>query len=903
MRALGREDVAARASVGQSERMHPRARALGGLLLAAGAANAVFALAAREAAAAPTAPSQGEKAKPVLVAPRVTKKVVPNAPVGKPAPGETIVVRVELAVSAEGKITDARVKDEGDPALDDAAVIAARQFELEPATSDGKPIAAKIEIPFTFIGAEPAPPPPPVVPTKPPPPVVAAISLKGTLRTPADEPLAGARITATYELGGKSEQVTVVSGPTGAFTFTGLPAGHARVRVEADGFAPLEVDETIETGKVREVAYTPAASDDVTDLTVKGDRPPREPTKRTIERREITRIPGTNGDGLRAIQSLPGVARPPGLAGLLIIRGSAPNDTNIFVDGTLVPLAYHFGGLSSVIPSELLEKIDFYPGNFGPEYGRVMGGIVDVGVRSPKKDGYAGLLQFDLIDGRVVAEGPIDSKTRVAVAARRSWVDVWLGPVLRSAGAGVSTAPVYYDYQLMVERDVTDHVTARVLFFGSDDRLAITINTPSPSDPALGGDISTHTGFYRAQGRVDWVLSPSVKWTNTFAGGKDFLGFALGSFFFNLDNVPLTWRSDLRAKISPEATVIVGVDQLWSSFDIGLKLPPPPAPGQAPSPFFSVPAVETHERGTLYRPAVYALLDLAPVKGLKLLPGVRADYTKDTASWNVSPRFAFRWDEHPAYPRTTIKGGAGVFFQPPQPNESIAPYGTAGLRNNRAVHYDLGFEQEFTKNVELSVDGFYKDQRNLVVQQFSNTKLSGVDYVNLGAGHVYGAEILLRYKPDDRFFGWLAYTLSRSERQDAPGQAYRLFRFDQTHILTVLGSVRLGRGWEFGARWRYVTGNLYTPYVGGVVDFDAGAYAAVSSYPLFTARVPPFHQLDLRLDKRWDFKTWKLGAYLDVQNTYYRQNPEGITYNYNYSQPQIISGLPILPIVGIRGEL
>jgi hypothetical protein len=119
----------------------------------------------------------------------------------------------------------------------------------------------------------------------------------------------------------------------------------------------------------------------------------------------------------------------------------------------------------------------------------------------------------------------------------------------------------------------------------------------------------------------------------------------------------------------------------------------------------------------------------------------------------------------------------------------------------------------------------------------------------------------------------------------------------------VLGSYRLGKGWEVGARWRYVTGNLYTPYAGGVVDFDAGAYSAVSTYPLFTARVPPFHQLDLRLDKRWDFKTWKLGAYLDVQNAYYRKNPEGISYNYNYSQPSVISGLPILPIVGIRGEL
>jgi outer membrane receptor protein involved in Fe transport len=73
-----------------------------------------------------------------------------------------------------------------------------------------------------------------------------------------------------------------------------------------------------------------------------------------------------------------------------------------------VPIIYHFGGLSSVVPTEMLEKIDFYPGNFSSEYGRAMGGIVDVGLRSPREDGkYHGVAQLDLIDGRLVVEGPI----------------------------------------------------------------------------------------------------------------------------------------------------------------------------------------------------------------------------------------------------------------------------------------------------------------------------------------------------------------------------------------------------------------------------------------------------------------------------------------------------------------
>ncbi|HEY3666283.1 MAG TPA: TonB family protein, partial [Polyangiaceae bacterium] len=191
-------------------------------------------------------------------------------------------------------------------------------------------------------------------------------------------------------------------------------------------------------------------ADDALDLQVQGEKPPREPTKHVLAAEEIGKIPGTNGDALRAIGNMPGVARPPGGDGALIVRGSSPNDTQIFVDGTNIPIVYHFGGLSSVIPSEMLEKIDFYPGNFGPQYGRATGGVVDVGVRSPRKDQIGGLLQFDLIDGRFIVEGPLSKSTRFMVGARRSWLDAWLGPVLKSSGVGVSVAPVYYDYQAML---------------------------------------------------------------------------------------------------------------------------------------------------------------------------------------------------------------------------------------------------------------------------------------------------------------------------------------------------------------------------------------------------------------------------------------------------------------------
>ncbi len=124
------------------------------------------------------------------------------------------------------------------------------------------------------------------------------------------------------------------------------------------------------------------------------------------------------------------------------------------------------------------------------------------------------------------------------------------------------------------------------------------------------------------------------------------------------------------------------------------------------------------------------------------------------------------------------------------------------------------------------MEGFYKDLNNLVVPvAAASSTANGQSYQNNGSGRVYGSEFLLRYKPEGRFFGWVAYTLSRSERRDAGGDALYTFDYDQTHILTALGSYKLGRGWQAGLRFRYVSGTPYTPELGGVMDYDAGSYA------------------------------------------------------------------------------
>jgi hypothetical protein len=171
--------------------------------------------------------------------------------------------------------------------------------------------------------------------------------------------------------------------------------------------------------------------------------------------------------------------------------------------------------------------------------------------------------------------------------------------------------------------------------------------------------------------------------------------------------------------------------------------------------------------------------------------------------------------------------------------------------------------------------------------------------VSEGVGRAYGGQILLRQALAKGFFGWASYSLMRSERKDHPDTPWRLFDYDQTHVLTVVASYEPGLGFEVGARFRYATGFPRTPVLGAFYDTRRDLYE-----PYFGAqnsiRIPAFAALDLRAAKRWDFGRVKLELFLDVQNVTDRKNAEDIVYNYDYTKQSTITGLPILPVLGGR---
>lgn len=873
----------------------------------------VAALAALSADAAHKIALAEEPPKPSM--PRPKNYSPPQYPPEAEAEGLEAAVALELDIDRTGRVTRAAVIEPAGRGFDEAALEAAQKLEFEPARrADGTPFSARIRYRYTFtlkpsIPAEPRaagsePKEEPILP------------LRGIVLTAGEEaPLAGASITAT---GADGLERRATTGEDGQFRFPKLSPGRYRVSIQQPGFEPLDLEEDIAPGEALVVKYRLTASGGGLVVTVRGARPPREVSKRTLDQREMSRIPGTNGDALRSIQSLPGVARPPGLAGLLIVRGSAPQDTQAFVDGTPVPLIYHFGGLSSAIPTELLERIDFYPGNFSAQYGRVMGGIVDAALRPVKNDGrYHGLGQLDLIDARAMLEGPVPflPGVRFVAAGRRSHLDAWLGPVLTELGAGVTQAPVYYDYQFAVETDPTPQSSFRVAFFGSDDALALVVNDPSPDEPGLSGSLGFHTTFQRLQIRFLSSSGEADKTAATIAFGRDNVDFNIGAIYFYLDTSSINGRFEAARKLSSGVTLNVGADLQFGAFNVAFRGPAAPRPGEpANQPYSTRVLRDGAFSGSLTNPAAYAELELSPAAGVKIIPGARIEGYNTADGVDVSPRLAARWDVRKEALRTTLKGGLGVFTQPPQLFESVPPLGTPGVKTARAIHYALGVEQEVTREIEVSAEGFVKQFDRIVV---GTPAASGgsFEYKNIGLGYATGLEVLLKHKATSRLFGWIAYTLSRSVRRDAPGEPERLFESDQTHLLTVLGSYKVGGGWEVGARFRLNSGDLTTPQVcsatsdgcdpgkaNALFHSPTGGYTPLPASGAYSERLPPFHQLDVRVDKRWSMNGYELSAYLDLQNVYNNSNSEGIDYNFNFTTRRYEAGLPILPSIGIRGE-
>jgi hypothetical protein len=690
-------------------------------------------------------------------------------------------------------------------------------------------------------------------------------------------------------------KLKAVTAADGSFRFDSVPPGPCQVIVNLTGFNKLESAQDCSSNRELTL-YLERRSYTGFETTVTGKVQKRDDQAQSLTQAEFLKAPGSfGGDPVRAAQNLPGVAQN-GASAQIVVQGASPDDTNYVINGHRVPLVFHFGGLSSVITPEAVDRVDLLPAGYGPEYSLAMGGIIGLTTRDPRKDRLHGMAFVDLLNSGGLIEGPIDQKSSFLVSGRYSYIGQVLKAVAKeNDNFELTAAPTYYDFTGIYVNELNERNKFRTTFVFSRDELELILNRAANNDTELRGNFESQTQFFRVIPQLTTQLDARTRMDHSIAIGKDEIFFDIGGRFLDVEANVISQRSELSREWSGRSKTFLGLDNYWSQSQVGVNLPNNFAVGGVNNPFSVGENRRFTEKATQTLFGAYVRQELKPTaeSPWTFLPNLRFDHFTINRFTKLQPRFQLRyqWD-----PSLLLRGTWGQYVQPPEPPQVSRFYGNNRISSPYAWHYTAGFTKDFrqqgAQGLEFTNNYFYKDLRNLVVPDVST------NYSNAGTGRIYGGEVQTKYRQGP-WAGQVVYTLLRS-RREIPGFGEFPSEFDQTHNLNLIGSLDRER-WTFSARFRFVTGNPFTPINGATFDSDNDVYIPIRG-PLYSQRFDAFNQLDVRVDRKFIYDTWILTAYLDVQNLYNARNSQNINYSFDYRQKQKIRGLPVLPTIGLKGE-
>ena len=379
------------------------------------------------------------------------------------------------------------------------------------------------------------------------------------------------------------QKIKVITDARGRFFVENLPTGKFTWVVNSSGYKKLELEDEITSAEEQ----SPLAAErellleknsyQVYETTIYGRGQGRDDTAKTLKASELTSMPGSGGDPLKAIQNLPGLARTSGFQNQLIIQGSAPQDSKYAIDGHQVPLIFHFGGVSSVLIPESLDRVEYLSAGYGPEYGRAIGGLVGGFTRNPKTDKVLqGFAYIDTYNAGAMVEGPIgaEKKSSLLLAARQSYIGKVLSKVAKGDGSlDLTVAPDFADASAIFQSQLSERDDFKVTSIVSRDRLEFVLREPVKSDPSIRGSFFNETSFFRIIPQYTRKQSETLTIRSSLGLGRDWVHVDIGDNFFILSTYVLTARGEVEKKISPHWTSFWGFDNEYVWGKVHLRLP------------------------------------------------------------------------------------------------------------------------------------------------------------------------------------------------------------------------------------------------------------------------------------------------------------------------------------------
>lgn len=606
---------------------------------------------------------------------------------------------------------------------------------------------------------------------------------------------------------------------------------------------------------------------------------------------ELSKMPGSGGDPLKAMQTLPGIAiNNDGDSGAAV-RGARPSDNAYYVDFLPVGYLFHMGGFVSVFNADLIRRFDLYSAAWSPQYGDVIGGVFDASLRNPRTDRIGGKIRTSVLDASVLLEGPLSNNTSFFLSARRSVIDLLVKEV-KDEKAGTSfTFPSYSDVQGRFLWNINSKNRLRFDLSTAQDRVKFNLKKESidvQHDPILLGESSEGSSFHNMAAVLESDLG--AKTNNQIALGQmvTHQKTRIGSAGAYATTSTLKYlREQVTTNIIDNHQLTAGVDLNSNTLGVDVNIKNPRCTEFDPNCDATSADYSRTKRSQRDNSAALYLNDrwsLSPQ--WTLTGGLRAthdDYLKETV---LDPRLGL---EYSYSLQTVFFVGAGRHHQEPSREQSLSDIGNPHLKSIRSNQVVFGVKQNLEQGWSWRAELYKKEFDHFVVSDPVQ------NYLNGASGSAQGLEVLVKKEMGYGLSGFVSLSVSKSKRHnDFTGENFT-FGYDQPVIANAVLQYKASEKLQYGARWSYHSGHPDTPIIGTRTDVDGRIRPIYGT--LNSERMPAYHRLDLRVDYKYSDK---LSYYAELINAYARNNIGRYEYSADYKTRKPEGQMPIFPSIGLQ---
>jgi hypothetical protein len=732
-------------------------------------------------------------------------------------------------------------------------------------------------------------------------------TIKGiVLNAETRSPLAGANISVMHSRMGAASDVD------GYFTITGIPVGTYLLQFEYIGYQTLTKTDIIVRPKritFVQAKLNPAniESEEIVVHAGYFEEEKEQPTSAIeFSGEEIRRAPGSAGDVSRILMILPGIAKVNDQSNNLIVRGGNPFENTFFIDNIEIPNINHFpsqgasGGPIGMLNVDFIQDVSFYSGGFSAEYGDKLSSVMDIKFRDGNRSEFDGQLDLNFTGFDGVLESPISDKGSWLFSIRRSYLDF----VVDLFDVGSTVAPSYGDIQGKMIYEINPSNKLILLGIFADDHNSPDRKTAEENYMMHYGNQDLYQGTIGANLRTIWkstgYSNNSIAMTSN-KYNENFYETTTGRYAIRNRSAERTskFRSVNHFRLNSNNSIEFGLEgkYLWNNYDNYYS---------ATTNLLgdTIPSLKIGNKISADKAGSFISYIYSPLSQITAIMGIRADYFSFNEEVNFSPRFSLTYRMSPKF---SLNGSAGIYYQS-LPLLLLSQNNlNTNLNNPKAVHYILGTDYLLTDNTKLTLEIYQKNYENfpMDIQQpslFVMDKSYFVYYEHLvskGIALSRGIELTLQKKLAVNFYGLLSASWFRSRYKGLDG-VWRNRDYDNRITFSLEGGYKPDHNWEFSIRWIFAGGVPYTP-----ADLNASVqnHRLVNDRDKINAqRYPDYHSMNIRLDKRYNFKHSNITAYISVWNVYNRKNVANYFWNDKDQKVDEVYQWGLLPIFGLEYE-